>query len=61
MNEFLSELRDLLIKHNMKIDYDSRQESILVVSANGETCYFDNIDPVTLFESVNFKQEAQNG
>lgn len=61
MNEFLSELRELLIKHEMEISYHSRQESIVVVSANGETRYFDEINPVALFESVNFKQEAQNG
>lgn len=60
MNEFLSELRELLIKHEMEISYHSRQESIVVVSANGETRYFDEINPVALFESVNFKQEAKN-
>jgi len=60
VNEFLSELRELLIKHNMEISYHSRQESIVVRSADGEMRYFDNIDPVALFESVNFKPEAEN-
>lgn len=60
MNEFLTELRELLIKHEMEITYHSRQETMVVVSANGETRYFDTIDPVTLFESVNFKQEGKN-
>ena len=61
MNEFLSELRELLIKHEMEITYHSRQETMVVVSANGEMRYFDTIDPVTLFESVNYKQEVKNG
>ena len=61
MNEFLSELRELLIKHEMEITYHSRSETIVVLSANGEKRYFDTINPVALFESVNFKQEAQNG
>lgn len=58
MNEFLSELRELLIKHEMEITYHSRQETMVVRSANGETRYFDRIDPVTLFENINYKQEA---
>lgn len=61
MNEFLSELRDLLIKHEMKIDYDSRQESIIVVSAKGETYYYDEITPDVLSASLEYKKEAQNG
>ena len=60
MNEFLSELRELLIKHEMEITYYSRQETMVVVSANGEMRYFDSIDPVTLFESVNYEQEVKN-
>lgn len=56
MNEFLSELRELLIKHEMEITYNNREETIVVVSANGERCYFDTINPVSLFESI--KTEA---
>lgn len=60
MNEFLSELCDLLAKHEMKIDYDSRQESIIVVSANGETRYYDEITPDVLSATLEYEKEAQN-
>lgn len=52
MDKFLSELRELLIKHEMEITYNSREESIVVVSADGEKRYFDTINPVSLFESI---------